>query len=268
MERPKGLDVVNGSPPRGEGCPPSGSESQVVVATTREAPVNKFASPVARANAEVIGLDVHQKVTACCRLDRRGRKLSDHTIGGDRESLEKFLREVVGRRQPHFALEACGGFGWVYDLLVERYGERPGTPGRRGGRQTRWPTTRSRPAPQAAAGLARRLGPQDAGPPLNWQRRRAPAGIRRSGTRSGLSPSKPSPPIGGTTSAARRRDPSGRAAAEIRPTGGSGRLSSPTAWCQGTQSVRAPQLTLVSRRTVNREVRRVYSLSEGRASEA
>lgn len=85
--------------------------------------MNKFASPVARVNAEVIGLDVHQKVTACCRLDRRGRKLSDHTIGGDRESLEKFLREVVGRRQPHFALEACGGFEWVYDLLVERYGE-------------------------------------------------------------------------------------------------------------------------------------------------
>jgi hypothetical protein len=75
--------------------------------------VNKFSSPVSRVNAEVIGLDVHQKITACCRLDRRGRKLSDHTIGGDRESLEKFLLEVVGRRRPHFALEACGGFEWV-----------------------------------------------------------------------------------------------------------------------------------------------------------
>ncbi len=85
--------------------------------------MNQFACPVSRVNAEVIGLDVHQKVTACCRLDRRGRKLSDRTIGGDRESLEKFLLEVVGRRRPHFALEACGGFEWVYDLLVERFGE-------------------------------------------------------------------------------------------------------------------------------------------------
>jgi transposase len=34
-----------------------------------------------------------------------------------------FLEEKVARRRPHFALEACGGFLWVYDLLVERYGQ-------------------------------------------------------------------------------------------------------------------------------------------------
>lgn len=85
--------------------------------------MKQFASPVCRVNAEVIGLDVHQKLIACCRLDRRGRGVSQHVIGGDRESLEQFLQEVVGRRRPHFALEACGGFEWVYDLLVARFGE-------------------------------------------------------------------------------------------------------------------------------------------------
>jgi transposase len=84
--------------------------------------MNKFASPVAKVNAEVIGLDVHQKVIAWCRLGRRGQRLQAEEIGGDRASFEKFLREEVGRRRPHFALEACGGFEWVYDLLVARFG--------------------------------------------------------------------------------------------------------------------------------------------------
>jgi hypothetical protein len=85
--------------------------------------MNKFASPVAKVNAEVIGLDVHQKVIAWCRLGRRGQRLKAEEIGGDRESFETFLREEVGRRRPHFAVQACGGFEWVYDLLVARFGE-------------------------------------------------------------------------------------------------------------------------------------------------
>lgn len=85
--------------------------------------MKKFASPVSKVNAEVIGLDVHQKLIAWCRLGRRGQRLEAGEIGGDRGSFETFLREGVGRRRPHFALEACGGFEWVYDLLVARFGQ-------------------------------------------------------------------------------------------------------------------------------------------------
>ncbi len=85
--------------------------------------MQKFANPVAKVNAEVIGLDVHQAVIVGCRLDRRGQRVGEFRIGGDRASLLELLEKEVGRRRPHFALEACGGFLWVYDLLVERYGK-------------------------------------------------------------------------------------------------------------------------------------------------
>lgn len=81
-----------------------------------------FASPVRKVNAEVIGLDVHQRVIVACRLDRRGGQVGEHSFEGTREGLEGFLRDVVGRRRPHVALEACGGFLWVYDALVGRLG--------------------------------------------------------------------------------------------------------------------------------------------------
>lgn len=81
-----------------------------------------FANPVRKVNAEVIGLDVHQRVIVACRLDRRGGQVGERSFEGTREGLEGFLRDVVGRRRPHVALEACGGFLWVYDVLVERLG--------------------------------------------------------------------------------------------------------------------------------------------------
>jgi len=85
--------------------------------------MKRFASPVSKVNAEVIGLDVHQAVIVGCRLDRRGQPAGEFRFGGDREALATFLEEEVGRRRPHFALEACGGFLWIYDLLVERFGK-------------------------------------------------------------------------------------------------------------------------------------------------
>ena len=85
--------------------------------------MKRFANPVSKVNAEVIGLDVHQAVIVGCRLDRRGNKVGEPRFGGGRQELLKFLDEEVGRRRPHFALEACGGFLWIYDLLAKRYGK-------------------------------------------------------------------------------------------------------------------------------------------------
>lgn len=81
-----------------------------------------FATPVKKINSEVIGLDVHQNVIVWCRLDRRGQVVAQGRIPGGREAFETFLAQEVGRRRPHFALEACGGFLWVYDRLVARVG--------------------------------------------------------------------------------------------------------------------------------------------------
>src|SRR5437868_6841673 len=90
--------------------------------TTGRRPMRTFANPVRKVNAEVIGLDVHQQVIVACRLDRKGGRVGEHSFPGTREGFEEFLRDVVGRRKPHVALEACGGFLWVYDALVERLG--------------------------------------------------------------------------------------------------------------------------------------------------
>ncbi len=84
--------------------------------------MKSFANPVCRVNAEVIGLDVHQRIIVGCRLDRRGNRIGEYSLDGSRQAFEEFLHGEVGRRRPHFALEACGGFLWVYDLLVARFG--------------------------------------------------------------------------------------------------------------------------------------------------
>jgi hypothetical protein len=53
VERPRASDVANGSP-HGEGhvVPPAGSKSHVLLATTMEAPMDKFATSVAKVNAD------------------------------------------------------------------------------------------------------------------------------------------------------------------------------------------------------------------------
>jgi transposase len=82
-----------------------------------------FAVPVRKLKKTVLGLDVHQAVIAWCRLDRHGRQVAEGSLAGGREPFEAFLTEHVGRAEVHFALEACGGFLWVYDLLAARFGK-------------------------------------------------------------------------------------------------------------------------------------------------
>jgi transposase len=84
--------------------------------------MQSFAAPVQKINSPVVGLDVHQRIIAWCRLDRRGHQVAEGSLPGSRAALEEFLKTEVGRAKPHFALEACGGFLWVYDRLVERFG--------------------------------------------------------------------------------------------------------------------------------------------------
>jgi len=85
--------------------------------------MKKLSQPVRKVNTQVIGLDVHKRMIAYCILDRGGREIASGEIAGSRRALERFLDERVGRRKTHLAFESSGISMWVYDLLVERYGE-------------------------------------------------------------------------------------------------------------------------------------------------
>ena len=88
----------------------------------KEAAMKKLADPHRTVKAEVIGLDVHQSMIVCCRLDRSGCTKEWSRVAAKRASLCTWLDETVGRRRTHFALEASRSSLWVYDLLAERYG--------------------------------------------------------------------------------------------------------------------------------------------------
>jgi transposase len=85
--------------------------------------MRKLADPVRKVNAQVIGLDVHKRSMTYCILDRGGRQVACGEFAGRPDALERFLAEYVGRRKSHLAFESSGYSLWVYDRLVERYGE-------------------------------------------------------------------------------------------------------------------------------------------------
>jgi len=84
--------------------------------------MRKLSDPVRKVKAQVIGLDVHRRMTAYCILDRAGREIACGEIASRPDALERFVKEHVGRRKTHFAFESSGFSLWVYDWLVERYG--------------------------------------------------------------------------------------------------------------------------------------------------
>lgn len=85
--------------------------------------MRKFARKIRRVNAEVVGLDLHKHLIVFSRLNRLGEEIACGRFEADAEALRAFLAEHVGRRRTHLALEASGCSQWVYDLLVEAYGE-------------------------------------------------------------------------------------------------------------------------------------------------
>ncbi len=84
--------------------------------------MKKLARNVLTVNGEAIGLDVHKDLIVFSRLDRRGDEIACGEFDSTHEALKAFLREHVGRRKTHVALEACGGTLWDYDVLRERLG--------------------------------------------------------------------------------------------------------------------------------------------------
>ena len=85
--------------------------------------MRKLANPVQKVKGQVIGLDVHKRMITYCILDRGGREIACGEFGGRPASLERFLTEHVGRRKTHLAFESSGHSLWVYDRLIEQYGQ-------------------------------------------------------------------------------------------------------------------------------------------------
>lgn len=68
-----------------------------------------------------LGLDLHKKFIEWCLLDKRGDEMASGRINSTPEDLQKLLARWKG--QPlQVAIEACGCFVWVFDLLKEALG--------------------------------------------------------------------------------------------------------------------------------------------------
>jgi transposase len=84
--------------------------------------MRKMSGLVEKVDGDVAGLDVHKNQITYCILDGAGREVAAGEFPADRQALAAFLREHVGRKEFHFALEASGYAMWVYDVLVEAHG--------------------------------------------------------------------------------------------------------------------------------------------------
>jgi transposase len=92
-----------------------------VVNNPKGRPMKKLVRPVRKVNADVVGLDVHQRQITFTRLDRHGE---DVEMGQVKCSEEEVLA-LLGRlpRPLHVAFEAGGSTFWLYDVLVACLGE-------------------------------------------------------------------------------------------------------------------------------------------------
>jgi transposase len=84
--------------------------------------MKRLLRPVRKVNTAVLGLDVHERVIAYQLLDRHGDEVRGGGISCSRDALVKLLDGV--EEPVHVAFEAGGSTFWLYDVLVERLGDR------------------------------------------------------------------------------------------------------------------------------------------------
>ena len=85
--------------------------------------MKKRTTTVEKATAEVIGLDVHKDLTVYSWLSRRGEEVESGKLPSTPEDLRRFVQDKVGRKKTHIAFEPSRSSLWVYQLLVEMYGQ-------------------------------------------------------------------------------------------------------------------------------------------------
>jgi transposase len=66
-----------------------------------------------------IGIDVHQKQSYYCAMDKRGSCLGHESISTDRKSLSKLIERYAAAGDVHVAIETGGSTWWVARVLKE-----------------------------------------------------------------------------------------------------------------------------------------------------
>lgn len=85
--------------------------------------MKKFNRPVHKVNTPVLGLDVHEKMTAYTRLDCQGSEVDFGKIPSTREAVAELVEAARGEGVVHVAFEAGGSTWWLFDHLVELLGK-------------------------------------------------------------------------------------------------------------------------------------------------
>jgi len=70
-------------------------------------------------NRIFIGIDVHQRQSYYCALDKRGSCLGHESISTDRKSLKELVRRYAAVGDVHVAIETGGSTWWVAGVLKE-----------------------------------------------------------------------------------------------------------------------------------------------------
>lgn len=84
--------------------------------------MKKINRPVNKVNTPVLGLDVHEKMTAYTHLDCEGDEVDFGKIASTREAVVALVQAAKGDGAVHVTFEAGGSTWWLFDLLVELLG--------------------------------------------------------------------------------------------------------------------------------------------------
>jgi len=84
--------------------------------------MKKLATRPTKVKAQVIGLDVHAKMTVFSILDRSGEEILCGSFASSPAELQRFLDAKIGRKRSHVAFETSRGSAWVYAVAVKRCG--------------------------------------------------------------------------------------------------------------------------------------------------
>jgi len=84
--------------------------------------MKKLVRPVQKVNADVVGMDVHQRQITYTHLDARGDDVAMAQVRTSEEEVVALLDRLPS--PVHVAFEAGGSTFWLYDVLVARLGAR------------------------------------------------------------------------------------------------------------------------------------------------
>ncbi len=84
--------------------------------------MKKLTRKVVRFKGWTLGLDVHKKFIQYSVFDQEGNEIENARINSERAALLALLERLCKRGLLQAALEACGCFLWIFEVLVEKLG--------------------------------------------------------------------------------------------------------------------------------------------------